>query len=218
MTKHHVNRSQSSGVTWACIGILISLLLGSTGCSIVPPASIQYLESLPQGALQTAQPGNVRVAMNLPSDVRVTHFTVPIFLQSKNDNVDVRLQFVPVSNVEALAAPPTGAKGVWIYYKLTSAGLEEFKKIQAFLVRHPVPKGPPTVSISFSQDSSVQTRSLGRMHFEVALARCDTKGKVPLVAAILLDSKRGYVVVWDRAVALSSLAKPEDRICPSGSG
>lgn len=175
-------------------------------CTIIPPASIQYLKSLPQGALQNAKAKNVRLAINLPRVVTMTDIVAHITGESKGDKVSAQLPFSQVSDAGALSPPPTGGspKSTWSYYELTPKGQKGFKQIQSFVGRHPLGSGPTTITI--------------KLHKKLRLTQCDIKGKVLLKAAILLDPDRGYVVVWDRDTSLADLASSENQICTSSSG
>ncbi|MGH8128796.1 MAG: hypothetical protein ACRETC_10660 [Gammaproteobacteria bacterium] len=184
-------------------GILFCLVLVATGCTIVPPASIQYLESLPKGALQQAKPQNVRVAVNLPQGVRITNLVADVTGEAKNDKVMASLPFEVVPKSDALSVTPADSSGQWTYYALTQTGISGFEKIQAFASRHPMGSEPVTITV--------------KIHNKLSLENCKRKGEVPLKAAILLDPERGYVGVWNEKVSLSDLASPENWVCTPGS-
>jgi len=202
--RFHVEPGQLTGKGWLGAGVLAFSMLWVTGCSIIPPASIRYLESLPKGALQQANPQDVRVAINLPKGVRMTNLVADITGEAQNDKVAARLPFHAVPKVEALSSASTGGSGNWIYYALTKEGINGFKKIQVFVSRHPLGSGPTTITV--------------KTHNKLNLANCNRERKVPLLAAILLDPNHGYVVIWNGKESLSDLASPQDRICTSNSG
>ncbi len=100
------------------IGALLLLTTWMSGCSVMaPPASIRYLQSLPKGALQRASPQNIRVAINLPTGVMVTHLTANIKGQVKSYKMETELRFHIVPESDALASPPTAkfSSGDWTY-------------------------------------------------------------------------------------------------------
>lgn len=194
------------GRVWVDALALTLVAAGIAGCAaLTPPASIRYLQSLPKGALQSADPHNVRVAVNLPQGVRITNLTANVRGAAKEDKVTAALQFVIVPGSDALASPPTNGTGVWTYYALSRGSMKDFEKVQSFASRHPPSSDEPTTITV-------------KIHNKLELANCNRRGKVPLIAGVLLDPHRGYVVLWNENDPLSHLASSEERICVHGSG
>lgn len=175
------------------------------GCNLLtPPPSVKYLSSLAPGAIRNAKPANVRLAINLPKGVQLVDLRAKVTDVSGATNpgrIRGALSFQVVSASNALAPAPTAALagGVWSYYKLDAEGQKEFRKIQSYADKHPPGKERTTIMVDLS--------------YKLKLANCDLEGAVPLVAAIMLSPKRGYVVALSRKETVSELAAPENTIC-----
>jgi hypothetical protein len=207
---------------WSIIIGSFLVVAGLSGCtgllslfSPVPAAGIKYLKSLPHGAFQDAAPRNVRVAINLPAGVVIKKPVMEVSgekqaagaAQPAQVNARVALHEVPRS--DASPATLTGGSGKWTYYALTPQSRSEFRKLQAFVPRMG-PKGT-------NKNAPKMTLTIN-LHNQARLTNCKRKGSAPMKVAILLDPKRGYVIVWDHSVSLSKLAAAKDRLCPSRAG
>ncbi|MGH8271309.1 MAG: hypothetical protein ACRESG_03160 [Gammaproteobacteria bacterium] len=183
------------------VGSLALLAVWMTGCSL--PPGIRYLQSLPKGALQTANPQDVRVAINLPSGITIKNLEADIIASTKDHHIATTIYFRMVPKSDALAPSPVKASGVWTFYAISPESMNDFKEIQVFASRHLADNEQTTVKVN--------------IHNKLWMADCGRKGKVPLVAAILLHPSHGYGVIWNENDPLSHLASRENRICTNSS-
>lgn len=165
-----------------------------SGCSHVPMATFAYLKSLPHGVLEQVNPADIRVAVNLPMDVRLTNLMVKLKAVAKGETYQSALPLVPVTAAVDTSAMPKVDSGntVWNVYQLTGKGREGFQRFQRFLAAYPL-NGKTRININ------VQPR------FDLSADPCDSGREVPLMLAILLRPKDGYVVAWHGRVELKDL-------------